>query len=176
MAPRPHSPLLAHARWLLAGAVVVAAGGAWASCGRTAPAPLTPVGRPVVAGRPSAAPPHATATPTPAGPTDLEAACTVARLLRFIDERRLTAARGLLAADRVWPRRELTDLRHICLVSARVWGDSRAGAGAVTLAAKVRLTARRGLAVRRERTTLFFTLGRDRSAGDWLVTAVATSP
>ena len=172
MAPRPYRPHLAHLRWLLAGAAVVAVAGAWASCGRTAPAPLSPVDRPARAGRPVAAPPRA--TPAPAAGAGLEAACTVTRLVRFLDERRLVAARSLFAGDRAWPRRELVHVRHIDLVSARVWGDARADA--VTLAATVRLSARPGGASRSGRTTLFFTLGRDRSAGDWLVTAVATSP
>jgi len=151
---------------------MIAVAGAWASCGRAAPAPLSPAGHPAIAGRPTAAPPRA--TPTPAACAGLEAACTVARLLRLLDQRRLVAARRLLAGDRAWPRRELTGVRHIDLISARVWGDARAGV--VTLATTVRLTARAGGAIHSGRTTLFFTLGRDRSAGDWLVTAVATSP
>ncbi|HUK77886.1 MAG TPA: hypothetical protein VL117_09850 [Thermoleophilia bacterium] len=125
-----------------------------------------------MAGRPAAAPPRA--TPAPTAGAGLEAACTVARLVRFVDQRRLVAARLLLAGDRAWPRSELVKYRHIDLLSARVWGDARADV--VTLAATVRLTARNGGAVHSGRTTLFFTLGRDRSAGDWLVTAVATSP
>ena len=174
MAPRPYRPLLARLRWLLAGACVVAVAGAWASCGPSAPAPLSPADRPAVAGRPTAAPPRATPTPAPTAGAGLEAACTVARLVRFVDQRRLAAARRLLAGERAWPRRELIGIRHIDLLSARVRGDARAGV--VTLAATVRLTARAGGPLRSGRTTLFFTLGRDRSAGDWLVTAVATSP
>jgi len=172
MAPRSHRPLPARLRWLLAGAVLVAVAGAWASCGRAAPAPLSPADHPVVAGRPTAAPPRA--TPAPAADADIEAVCTVARLVRLLDQRRLAAARRLLAGDRAWPRRELSGVRHIDLISARVRGDARAGV--VTLAATVRLTARAGGSVHSGRTTLLFTLGRDRSAGDWLVTAVATSP
>ena len=167
-----HRPLPAHLRWLLAATGAVALAGAWASCGRAAPAPLSPADRPVIAGRPTAAPPRA--TPTPAAGAGLEAACTVARLLRLLDQRRLVVASTLLASDRAWPRRELTGVRHIDLISARVRGDARADV--VTLAATVRLTARPGGAIHSGRTTLLFTLGRDRSAGDWLVTAVATSP
>jgi hypothetical protein len=98
----------------------------------------------------------------------------VARLLRLVDHQRFTEARRLLAGPRSWPRRELACIRHIDLISARAWGGP--GSGTVTLAATVRLAARRGGPLPSGRTTLFFTLGRVRSAGDWLVTAVATSP
>ena len=110
----------------------------------------------------------------PAGTRGLEAARTVAQLTRLVDQRRLVEARRLLAGRRVWPRRELAAIRHIDFISARVWGDSRADV--VTLAATVRLAVRPGSPLPNGLTTLFFTLGRDRSAGDWLVTAVATSP
>ena len=108
------------------------------------------------------------------GTRGLEAACTVARLSRLVSERRLAAARRLLAGKRVWPRRSLAAVRRIDFISARVWGDSRANV--VTLAATVRLAVRRGCPLPGGLTTLYFTLGRDRSAGDWLVKAVRTSP
>ena len=174
---RSHRPLVAAARWLVAGAAVLAVVGVWAACGRTAIGPLTPADH--TAARPGpaapAAPPRAAAErrDRPARPAS-QAACTVAQLTRLVDQRRLAAARRLLAGGRVWPRRELVAIRHIDFISARVWGDSRADA--VTLAATVRLAVRPGSPLPSGLTTLFFTLGRDRSAGDWLVTAVATSP
>jgi hypothetical protein len=163
---RSHPLFVAAARWLLAGAAVLAVVGVWAACGRTAIGPLAPAD-------PTALP-RSTTSGELAGTTGLEAACTVAQLTRLVDQRRLVAARRLLAGRRAWPRRELAAIRHIDFISARVWGDSRAGA--VTLAVTVRLTTRRGSSLPSGLTTLFFTLGRDRSAGDWLVTAVATSP
>ena len=174
---RSHPLFVAAARWLLAGAAVLAVVGVWAACGRTAIGPLAPAdptaGAPPGPSAPAALP-RSTASGELAGTTGLEAACTVAQLTRLVDQRRLVAARRLLAGRRAWPRRELAAIRHIDFISARVWGDSRAGA--VTLAVTVRLTTRRGSSLPSGLTTLFFTLGRDRSAGDWLVTAVATSP
>ena len=162
-------------RWLVAGATVLAVVGVWAACGRTAIGPPTPAGHMAAAPGPAApAPPPRVAADAPAGTTGLQAACAVAQLTRLVDQRRLAAARRLLAGGRAWPRRELIAIRHIDFISARVWGDSRANA--VTLAATVRLAVRRGSPLPSGLTTLFFTLGRDRSAGDWLVTAVATSP
>jgi hypothetical protein len=104
----------------------------------------------------------------------LTAACTIVRLSRLVSEHRPAAVRLLLADDRVWPRRTLGAIRHIDFISARVWGDSRADA--VTLAATVRLAVRQGSALPSGLTTLYFTLGRRGSAGDWLVKAVRTSP
>ena len=173
---RSHRPLVAAARWLVAGAAVLAVVGVWAACGRTAPGPLSPADH-AAAGRgptaPAPPPPSASAA-EPAGSAGLEAAATVLQLTRLVDQRRLAAARRLLSGAGVWPRRELVAIRHIDFISARVWGDSRAGA--VTLAATVRLAVRPGSPLSSGLTTLFFTLGRDRSAGDWLVTAVTTSP
>ena len=188
-----HSPrlLATAARWLIAGAAVLAVVGVWATCGRTALGPSAPADRAAAARRgpaASASPPHGasahgaalpgaestSAARAARGTTGLEAACTVAQLSRLISERRLAAARLLLADTRVWPRRRLLTIRHIDFISARVWGDSRANA--VTLVATVRLAVRRGSPLPSGLTTLYFTLGRDRSAGDWLVNAVATSP
>jgi hypothetical protein len=98
----------------------------------------------------------------------------VAQLTRLVDQRRFGAARRLLAGQHVWPHRELHAIRHIRFISARVWGDPRADR--VTLAATVRLAVRPGSPLPGGLTTLFFTLGRDGTAGDWLVTAVTTSP
>ena len=98
----------------------------------------------------------------------------MAQLTHLVDQRRLVAARRLLAGRRVWPRRELLAIRRIRFISARVWGDPRADG--VTLAATVRLTVRPGSPLPGGLATLFFTLGRDGTAGDWLVTAVTTSP
>ena len=163
-------------RWLVAGATVLAVVGVWAACGRTAIGPSAPADHTAAAPGPAAPapPPRVVAGAVPAGTTGLQAACAVAQLTRLVDQRRLAEARRLLAGGRVWPRRELVAIRHIDFISARVWGDSRANA--VTLAATVRLAVRRGSPLPSGLTTLFFTLGRDRSAGDWLVTAVATSP
>ncbi len=172
---RSHRLLVAAARWLVAGAAVLAVVGVWAACGRTALGPQAPADRTTGAGPATPAPllqgvPSAEA----AGTRGLEAARAVAQLTRLVDQRRLTEARRLLAGRRVWPRRELVAIRHIDFISARVWGDSRAGV--VTLAATVRLAVRPGSPLPSGLTTLFFTLGRERSAGDWLVTAVTTSP
>jgi len=169
--------LLVAARWLVAGAAVLAVVGVWAACGRTAIGPMAPADPAAEAGPGPSAPaplPRSSAAGEPAGTSGLEAASTVARLTRLVDQRRLAAARRLLAGGQVWPRRELVAIRHINFISARVWGDSRADV--VTLAATVRLAVWPGSPLPSGLTTLFFTLGRDRSAGDWLVTAVATSP
>lgn len=98
----------------------------------------------------------------------------MAQLTHLVDQRRLVAARRLLAGRRAWPRRELLAITRIRFISARVWGDPRADG--VTLAATVRLAVRSGSPLPGGLTTLFFTLGRDGTAGDWLVTAVTTSP
>ncbi len=220
---RSSRPLVAAARWLVAGAAVLVVVGAWATCGRTALGPSTPADRTVVAASPrpaasgsplygtqaqatpavvtqaSATPARsapATGVPTAgslasgtqpsgtqpsetpasetAGARGLEAACTVARFSRFVNQRRLAAARRLLAGRHVWPRRGRHAIRRIDFISARVWGDSRADV--VTLAATVRLAVRRGCPLPDGLTTLYFTLGRDGSAGDWLIKAVRTSP
>ncbi len=174
---RSHRLLVAAARWLFAGAAVLAVVGVWAACGRTALGPLAPADRTAGAGPGPSAPaplPQGASPTETAGTRALEAARTVAQLTRLVDQRRLAEARRLLATGHVWPHRELVAVRHIDFISARVWGDSRADA--VTLAATVRLAVRRGSPLPRGLATLFFTLGRDRSAGDWLVTAVATSP
>jgi hypothetical protein len=174
---RSHRLLVAAARWLLSGATVLAVVGVWAACGRTALGPLAPADHTAGAGPGPAAPaplPQSASSGETAGTRGLEAARTVAQLTRLVDQQRLAAARRLLAGGRVWPRRELVAIRHIDFISARVWGDSRTDA--VTLAATVRLAVRRSSPLPSGLTTLFFTLGRDRSAGDWLVTAVATSP
>jgi hypothetical protein len=163
-------------RALVAGTALLMVVGVWAACGRTAPGPLTPPGQAAGLG-PSAPAPRTTsvAAASRAGATaGLETACTVAQLTRLVDQRRLGAARRLLAGRRVWPRRELMAISHIQFISARVWGDPRADG--VTLATTVRLAVRPGSPLPSGLTTLFFTLGRDGTAGDWLVTAVTTSP
>ena len=210
---RSHRLLIAAARWLVAGAAVLAVVGVWAACGRTALGPSAPAGPTAVAASPRPAAsgpplPGASAGDTPvqdaqaqgtpvqgasaggapvqgapaggtqaaesAGTRGLEAACTVAQFSRLVSKRRLAAAHRLLAGRRDWPWRSLHTIRRIDFISARVWGDSRADV--VTLAATVRLTVRRGCPLPGGPTTLYFTLTRDRSAGDWLVKAVRTSP
>ena len=173
---RSHRSLATAVRALVAGAALLAVVGVWAACGRTAPAPLTLAGHAAGPGPTVPAPRASSFAAGKAGgtTTGLETACTVAQLTRLVDQRRFDAARRLLAGRRVWPRRELTAIRHIRFISARVWGDPRADG--VTLAATVRLSVRRGSPLPSGLTTLFFTLGRDGTAGDWLVTAVATSP
>ena len=173
---RSHRPLAA-ARWLVAGAAVLAVVGVWAACGRTAPGPLSPAdARGGGAGAVRPRPRRRAARPPPSPPAQPASRRRPRslQLTRLVDQRRLAAARRLLSGAGVWPRRELVAIRHIDFISARVWGDSRAGA--VTLAATVRLAVRPGSPLSSGLTTLFFTLGRDRSAGDWLVTAVTTSP
>jgi hypothetical protein len=213
---RSSRPLVAAARWLVAGAAVLVVVGAWATCGRTALGPsrptasgsplygtqaqatpavvtqasATPAGSAPATGvppagsltsgtqtngtQPSGTPASGTPASETAGARGLEAACTVARFSRFVNQRRLAAARRLLAGRHVWPRRGRHAIRRIDFISARVWGDSRADV--VTLAATVRLAVRRGCPLPDGLTTLYFTLGRDGSAGDWLIKAVRTSP
>jgi hypothetical protein len=145
-----------------------------------APAGVTQASATPIAGAPPTTAPaagtHTTgaAASESAGTRGLEAACTVARFSRLVSQRRLAAARLLLVDRRVWPGGRLVAIRRIDFISARVWGDSRADV--VTLAATVRLAVRRGCPLPGGLTTLYFTLGRDRSAGDWLVKAVRTSP
>ena len=177
---RSHRSLAAAVRALVAGAALLAIVGVWAACGRTALSPLTLAGHATGLG-PAAPAPHAPTTAIPAAigraggtTTGLQTACTVAQLTRLLDQRRFSAARRLLAGPRVWPRRELAAISHIRFISARVWGDPRADG--VILAATVRLAVRRGSPLPSGCTTLFFTLGRDGTEEDWLVTAVATSP
>ena len=174
---RSHRSLATAAvRALVAGAALLAVVGVWAACGRTALSPLTLAGHAAGPG-PTAPAPRASsvaATGRAGGTTTgLETACTVAQLTRLVDQRRFGAARRLLAGQHVWPHRELHAIRHIRFISARVWGDPRADG--VTLAATVCLAVRPGSPLPGGLTTLFFTLGRDGTAGDWLVTAVTTS-
>lgn len=173
---RSHRSLATAVRALVAGAALLAVVGVWAACGRTAPGPLTLAGHAAGLGPTAPAPRASSAAAGRAGgtTTGLETACTVAQLTRLVDQRRFGAARRLLAGRRAWPRRELTTIRHIRFISARVWGDPRADG--VTLAATVCLAVRPGSPLPGGLTTLFFTLGRDGTAGDWLVTAVTTSP
>ena len=173
---RSHRSLATAVRALVAGAALLAVAGVWATCGRTAQRPVTLAGHAAGLG-PTAPAPSASSVATGragATTTGLETACTVAQLTRLVDQRRFGAARRLLAGQHVWPHRELHAIRHIRFISARVWGDPRADG--VTLAATVRLAVRRGSPLPSGLTTLFFTLGRDGTAGDWLVTAVTTSP
>ena len=188
-------------RRLAVAAAALAVVAVWAACGRTAPVAPAPAGGVTAAGsRPPAATPPAqgaasqapmalgaspTATPLGVSPAAtalgassagdrLLAACTVARLVRLIDRHRFADARRLLAPPFCWSRRELDCIRHIDLISARV--GPQPGPDTVALVATVRLITRRGAPLPGGRTTLFFTLGRVRSAGDWLITAIATSP
>ncbi len=181
MTSRSHRTRIA--RRLAPAAAALAVVAVWAACGRTAPVAPPPTGGVMVAGSrsPAAIPPaRPAASPAPtalaasSAGARLLAACTIARLVRFVDRHRYTDARRLLAWPRCWPRRELLCIRHIDLISARVRGGP--GSDTVTLVATVRLVTRRGAPLPSGRTTLFFTLGRVRSAGDWLITAVATSP
>jgi hypothetical protein len=174
---RSHRSLATAVRALVAGAALLAVIGVWAACGRTAFSPLTLAGHTAGLGPTVPAPPVpsiAAAGRAGGTTTGLETSCTVAQLTRLVDQRRFGAARRLLAGRRVWPRRELIAISHIRFISARVWGDPRADG--VTLAATVRLAVRPGSPLSSGLTTLFFTLGRDGTAGDWLVTAVTTSP
>jgi hypothetical protein len=112
--------------------------------------------------------------PQSAAIANLQAVRVVEQLTRLIDQRQLSLARRLLRSQDVWPRRELAAIRHITTLSARVWGD--AGANSVVLAVTLRLAVRRGSPLNTGVDTLFFTLSRNGTPGDWLVTAVATSP
>jgi hypothetical protein len=173
---RSNRSLAAAVRAFVAGAALLAVIGAWAACGRAAPTPLAAAGRATGPGSSAPAPriTSAAATRQACATAGLETACIVAQLTHLVDQRRLVAARRLLAGRRVWPRHELLAIRHIRFISARVWGDPRADS--VTLAATVCLAVRPGSPLPGGLTTLFFTLGRDGTAGDWLVTAVTTSP
>jgi len=110
------------------------------------------VGRPAVGGRQSAPCTPRTRRqkrgrgrrPRPASPqlrgpgelrrqSGLEAASTVARLTRLVDQRRLAARPPALAGGHVWPRRELSPSAQSTSSRRGVWGDSRADV--VTLAA-----------------------------------------
>jgi hypothetical protein len=133
--------------------------------------------------RPASPPPPAS-TPTPS-PTPtlsavqreriaLAAALVVRDLVKVVDQGRLGQARRLLAAPGVWPAVELRAIRSARVVTIRPWG--RVGAGSLTLLARLRVAVGRGSPLSDGAVTLFFTLRRDGSSGDWLVTAVGTSP
>ncbi len=172
---RPHRPLTVAVSLLLA-AAALAAMAAWAGCGRTVPlAPPAAAVRPVAATPRPASPPPLTSTPAVSrSAVALQAAAVVRRLTRLVAQGRVRAARLLLSRQRVWPRRELKAIHYIEYLSARVWGDP--SAGSVTMAVRVRLVVGHDSPLTTGITTLFFTLGRDGASGDWLVTAVATSP
>ncbi len=87
----PRSPPLASGRRR-----VLAVVGVWAACGPSAPAPSRP--RSARRWRGGLRPPRPGPRPRPrrAAGAGLEAACTVAQLMRFVDQRRLAAARRLL--------------------------------------------------------------------------------
>ncbi len=133
--------------------------------------------------RPASPPPPAS-TPTPS-PTPtlsavqreriaLAAALIVRDLVKVVDQGRLGQARRLLAAPGVWPAAELRAIRAARVVTIRPWG--RVGDESLTLLARLRVSVRRGSPLSDGTVTVFFTLRRDGSSGDWLVTAVGTSP
>lgn len=134
--------------------------------------------------RPASPPPPPASTPTPS-PTPtlsavqrervaLAAALVVRDLVKVVDQGRRGQARRLLAAPGVWPAAELRAIRSARVVTIRPWG--RVGAGSLTLLARLRVAVGRGSPLSDGAVTLFFTLRRDGSSGDWLVTAVGTSP
>ena len=115
------------------------------------------------------------ATPAAAsGGEVLEAVRTLKRFCDLVDDGDRHAAGRLLAGPWVWPRRELAPIARLRLMSARVQ-EARVQ-GDVVLLARVHARLRGPSPLRDGVNTLFFTLGRDRTTGGWLVTAVTTSP
>jgi len=155
-------------------AVVVVAG-SWVACGRA------PKGSWPAAGAgsgPAAQSPLPPPSPSPSALTSaqarLQAARTVEQLVRLIDHHRYTPAARLLRGPWVWPHRELAAIHHARYLSARVWGDPSADRVVLAVQLRLRVSARSPLSNGRQ--TLFFTMGRDGTSDDWLVTAVASGP
>jgi len=136
------------------------------------PAPSSTTSAPA---RPAPTLPGFGATPAAAsGGEVLEAVRTLKRFCDLVDDGDRHAAGRLLAGPWVWPRRELAPIARLRLMSARVQ-EARVQ-GDVVLLARVHARLRGPSPLRDGVNTLFFTLGRDRTTGGWLVTAVTTSP
>jgi len=98
----------------------------------------------------------------------------VRQLARLIARGRVAEAQRLLQTSAVWPASEMRAIRRCDFRSARVWGEP--GRDQVTLLARLRLAVSRRSPLGTGLATLFITLRRDGTTGDWLVAAVTTSP
>jgi hypothetical protein len=108
-------------------------------------------------------------------PFDTLAAVRVVRTFSdLLDRGRWGQAQRLLSARRVWPRRDMITVRSAHFRSAEVWGDP--SADALTLAVRIKVRVGPGSPLSDGVTTLFFHLRRTGTDGDWLVTAIGTSP
>lgn len=104
----------------------------------------------------------------------VQAAATITRFCRLVDQGRYRRASSLLAAARVWPLRRLRRLCRFRFVVARLAAHPRNASLTFRTRLLVACTPRTPRAARRD--CLYFTLGRDGTTGDWLITAVGTHP
>jgi hypothetical protein len=141
--------------------------------------------RPVstASGRGSHPIPSATAAPRTAqsaGPRALDpalvvqAAATLTRFCRLVDQRRYRHASSMLATARVWPLHRLRAMRRFSFIVARLVPHARSTSITFRTRLIVACAPRTPRAARRD--CLYFTLGRDGTTGDWLITAVGTHP
>jgi hypothetical protein len=144
-------------------------------CGRADPAAPSVVPGDAHLAASSPAPVSTIPEPLPEGARRLDAVRTVELYCRLLDDGQLARAATLCSRGDLWSRRELQSLHGFRFRSARVYAvpDART----ITLLTRVRVHAGRGCPLPDGLATLFFTLGRvGTTAGDWLITAVTTSP
>jgi hypothetical protein len=104
----------------------------------------------------------------------VQAAATLTRFCRLVDQRRFRRASSLLATSRVWPLRRLRTLRRFRFIVARLAPRPRSASLTFRTCLIVARAPRTPRAARRD--CLYFTLGRDGTTGDWLITAIGTHP
>jgi hypothetical protein len=104
----------------------------------------------------------------------VQAAATLTRFCRLVDQRRYRRASSLLSAAHVWPLRRLRTLLRFRFVIARLAPHPRTASFTFRTRLIVACAPRTPRAARRD--CLYFTLGRDGTTGDWLITAVGTHP
>jgi hypothetical protein len=194
--PATPSPQLSHAATTGALAVVVpavaavvvaaavtlftagCAGSAAGSPGGSA-APPSPLASPA-ASVPPVAPGTYVPSVSPAAPASgvtsraLTAAATARRLCSLITRHRYGAAQRLLTAPHVWPRSELRAIRSLRFRTARVWGTPAADAVKLLVTVRAAVTWRSPLS--NGRNDIYLSFARRGTTGDWLVSAVHTSP
>lgn len=156
-------------------AIVALIAPALGGCGRRDAEPLRAVPSDTNLAASSPSPRPTRPATRPVGADYLDAARTVALYCRLLGQGQFARAAALCSRGDLWTRRELQALSTFRFRSARVYAapDART----VILLTRVRVHAGRGCPLPDGLATLFFTLGRvGTAAGDWLITAVATSP
>jgi len=104
----------------------------------------------------------------------LSAAAAAHHLCTLINEHRWVQVQQLFVSPTVWPRSELTAIRSLHFVKARVWGTPASDRVELLVTLKATTTWRSPLT--NGRNDIFLTFARRGTTGDWLLAAVRTSP